>query len=206
MAAAGAPVVQHRWETMPSRDVVQFLLTARIHGFLVQVEAYFGTQHPPPGPDCGGAERARRPHGSRSRVTPHWDRFGAAGWFVAVTESVSFCASGVFALAGLVWLVERVFGTVPGSWHGGPGLPILRGMGERRLGRGAFLSVVGAGGAGLLLGGRVTEALRGPLADAGSVVPSAIKEVFPSGWRIYAINPPWPSFHPRPTGSRSAAW
>lgn len=44
----------------------------------------------------------------------HWDRFGA-GWFVAVTETVSFCASGVFALAGLVWLIERVFGEEPRS-------------------------------------------------------------------------------------------
>jgi len=68
-------------------------------------------------------------------------------------------------------------------------------MSERRLGRGAFLSVVGAGGVGLLFGDRVASALRRPLADAGSVVPNAIKEVFPSGWRIYAINPPWPTFH-----------
>ena len=69
-------------------------------------------------------------------------------------------------------------------------------MGERRLGRGAFLSVVGAGGVGLLFGDRITSALKGPIADAGAVVPNAIKEVFPSGWRIYAINPPWPTFHP----------
>jgi DMSO/TMAO reductase YedYZ molybdopterin-dependent catalytic subunit len=69
-------------------------------------------------------------------------------------------------------------------------------MSERRIGRAAFLSVVGAGGVGILLGDRITSALHGPLADAGSVVPSAIKEVFPSGWRIYAINPPWPTFHP----------
>ena len=78
-------------------------------------------------------------------------------------------------------------------------------MGERRLGRGAFLSVVGAGGVGLLFGDRITSALRGPIADAGAVVPNAIKAVFPSGWRIYAINPPWPTFHPAATGSRSAA-
>jgi DMSO/TMAO reductase YedYZ molybdopterin-dependent catalytic subunit len=69
-------------------------------------------------------------------------------------------------------------------------------MGEWKLGRSAFLSVVGAGGLGLLFGGRITKSLSGPLADAGSVVPSAIKQVFPSGWRIYAINPPWPTFTP----------
>jgi DMSO/TMAO reductase YedYZ molybdopterin-dependent catalytic subunit len=69
-------------------------------------------------------------------------------------------------------------------------------MREVRLARGAFLSVVGAGGVGLLLGGRVARALHGPLADAGSVVPNAIQQVFPTGWRIYAINPPWPTFDP----------
>jgi DMSO/TMAO reductase YedYZ molybdopterin-dependent catalytic subunit len=69
-------------------------------------------------------------------------------------------------------------------------------MSERRIGRAAFLSVVGAGGVGILLGDRITSALHGPLADAGSVVPGAVKDVFPSGWRIYAINPPWPAFHP----------
>jgi DMSO/TMAO reductase YedYZ molybdopterin-dependent catalytic subunit len=69
-------------------------------------------------------------------------------------------------------------------------------MNERRIGRATFLSVVGVGGVGILFGDRVTSALHGPIADAGSVVPGAIKEVFPSGWRIYAINPPWPTFHP----------
>jgi DMSO/TMAO reductase YedYZ molybdopterin-dependent catalytic subunit len=69
-------------------------------------------------------------------------------------------------------------------------------MGERRIGRAAFLSVVGAGGIGLLLGDRITSALHAPIADAGSLVPNAIKDVFPSGWRIYAINPPWPTFDP----------
>jgi DMSO/TMAO reductase YedYZ molybdopterin-dependent catalytic subunit len=69
-------------------------------------------------------------------------------------------------------------------------------MSERRIGRATFLSVVGAGGVGILFGDRITSALHGPIADAGSVVPGAIKEVFPSGWRIYAINPPWPAFHP----------
>jgi hypothetical protein len=37
---------QHRWEGMPSRNVVQLALTGRIHGYLVQVDGYFGTQHP----------------------------------------------------------------------------------------------------------------------------------------------------------------
>ncbi len=41
--------VQHAWEGMPGRDVVQLLLTARIHGYLVQLDGYFGTQHPTAG-------------------------------------------------------------------------------------------------------------------------------------------------------------
>jgi DMSO/TMAO reductase YedYZ molybdopterin-dependent catalytic subunit len=69
-------------------------------------------------------------------------------------------------------------------------------MPEVRLARSAFLSVVGAGGVGLFFGGRIADVLSRPLSAAGSVVPGAIKEVFPSGWRIYAINPPWPTFHP----------
>src|SRR5690348_17509808 len=69
-------------------------------------------------------------------------------------------------------------------------------MDERRIGRAAFLSVVGAGGIGLLFGDRITSALHRPIDDAGAIVPNAIKDVFPSGWRIYAINPPWPTFHP----------
>ena len=41
--------VQHHWEGMPGRNVVQFMLTARVHGYLVQLDGYFGTQHPRPG-------------------------------------------------------------------------------------------------------------------------------------------------------------
>jgi hypothetical protein len=39
-------VVQHRWEGMPGPNVVQLVLTARVHGYLVQLDAYFGSQHP----------------------------------------------------------------------------------------------------------------------------------------------------------------
>jgi hypothetical protein len=41
-------IIQHHWEGMPGRNVVQFVLTARVHGYLVQLNGYFGTQHPPP--------------------------------------------------------------------------------------------------------------------------------------------------------------
>jgi hypothetical protein len=40
-------LVQHRWEGMPNRNVVQLALTARVRGYLVQLDAYFPTQHPP---------------------------------------------------------------------------------------------------------------------------------------------------------------
>ncbi len=38
--------VQHRWEGMPGRRIVQLLLDARVRGYDVQLDAYFGTQHP----------------------------------------------------------------------------------------------------------------------------------------------------------------
>ena len=70
-------------------------------------------------------------------------------------------------------------------------------MSERRIGRAAFLSVVGIGGLGLLAGDRIASVFSGPLGVAGSVVPQGLKDILPiGGWRIYAINPPWPEFHP----------
>jgi hypothetical protein len=49
--------VQHRWEGMPSPGIVLETLTALVHGYLVQVDSYFGTQHPPPG-RIAAAQRA----------------------------------------------------------------------------------------------------------------------------------------------------
>jgi DMSO/TMAO reductase YedYZ molybdopterin-dependent catalytic subunit len=64
------------------------------------------------------------------------------------------------------------------------------------MGRAAFLSVVGLGGVGILAGGRLTRLVSGPLDAAGSVLPASIQSFVPGGWRIYSINPPWPSFDP----------
>jgi DMSO/TMAO reductase YedYZ molybdopterin-dependent catalytic subunit len=64
-------------------------------------------------------------------------------------------------------------------------------MSERRMGRAAFLSVIGAGGAAILFGNRIQGTLARPL----SVLPAVVRDLVPSGWRIYAINPPWPTFH-----------
>ena len=64
------------------------------------------------------------------------------------------------------------------------------------MGRAAFLSVVGLGGVGIVAGGRITRLLSGPLDAAGSVLPSQLQSIVPGGWRIYSINPPWPTFDP----------
>ena len=65
-------------------------------------------------------------------------------------------------------------------------------MHDVRMGRGVFLGVVGAGVAGLFVGGRVSH-LASPL---GAVVPNAVRSLVPDGWRIYSVNPPWPTFNP----------
>jgi len=65
-------------------------------------------------------------------------------------------------------------------------------MHDVRMGRGVFLGVVGAGVAGLFVGGRVSS-LASPL---GAVVPNAVRSLVPDGWRIYSVNPPWPTFDP----------
>ena len=60
------------------------------------------------------------------------------------------------------------------------------------MGRGVFLGVVGTGVAGLFVGGRLSKAA----APLGAVVPNAIHSLVPDGWRIYSVNPPWPTFDP----------
>ena len=69
-------------------------------------------------------------------------------------------------------------------------------MRDVRMGRGVFLGVVGAGVAGLFVGGRVSH-LASPL---GAVVPNALRSLVPNGWRIYSVNPPWPTFTPAVDG------
>jgi DMSO/TMAO reductase YedYZ molybdopterin-dependent catalytic subunit len=65
-------------------------------------------------------------------------------------------------------------------------------MRDIRMGRGVFLGVVGTGVAGLFVGSRISKAAS-PL---GAVVPNAIHSLIPDGWRIYSVNPPWPTFDP----------
>jgi DMSO/TMAO reductase YedYZ molybdopterin-dependent catalytic subunit len=68
---------------------------------------------------------------------------------------------------------------------------------DRRIGRAAFLGVVGAGVAGVVLGGRLDRAASRPLGSLDSVIPEGVRSFFPTGWRIYAISPPWPTFDPQ---------
>ena len=35
-----------------------------------------------------------------------------------------------------------------------------------------------------------------PASPIGSVVPNALHDLVPDGWRIYSVNPPWPRFDP----------
>jgi DMSO/TMAO reductase YedYZ molybdopterin-dependent catalytic subunit len=66
-------------------------------------------------------------------------------------------------------------------------------MAERRIGRAAFLGTIGLGGLALAFGERVQasfqSAVERQLPSLAAVLPLA-------GWRIYAINPPWPVFEP----------
>src|SRR4051794_37652912 len=66
-------------------------------------------------------------------------------------------------------------------------------MSETRLGRRAFLSVLGLGAVGLFAGSR----LSGAAAPLGNLVPNDLSNLVTSGGgRIYAISPPWPAFDP----------
>jgi DMSO/TMAO reductase YedYZ molybdopterin-dependent catalytic subunit len=67
---------------------------------------------------------------------------------------------------------------------------------DRRMGRAAFLTVLGLGAVGLAFGERITRGLSAPIGAVGDVIPNAVKALVPTGWRIYAVNPPWPTFHP----------
>jgi DMSO/TMAO reductase YedYZ molybdopterin-dependent catalytic subunit len=64
----------------------------------------------------------------------------------------------------------------------------------RLLGRRAFFGMVGVGVSGLLWGGTALRAA----SNAGSVLPHEVRNAIPfgGGWRIYAVNPPYPSFDP----------
>lgn len=63
------------------------------------------------------------------------------------------------------------------------------------IGRAAFLGVVAAGIAGVFVGPRLASAISGRV---GGALPSSLGALFPqtTGWRIYAVAPPFPRFDP----------
>jgi DMSO/TMAO reductase YedYZ molybdopterin-dependent catalytic subunit len=65
---------------------------------------------------------------------------------------------------------------------------------ERPLGRRAFLGIVGVGLTSLAWGGSVLD-LAG---KATLILPPSLRAIVPfgQGWRIYAVNPPYPHFDP----------
>jgi DMSO/TMAO reductase YedYZ molybdopterin-dependent catalytic subunit len=67
-------------------------------------------------------------------------------------------------------------------------------VGEARYGRATFLSIVGLGAVGIVAGDRIRGVFDRPLGAVGDALPTQLAEIVPTGgWRIYAINPPWPS-------------
>jgi DMSO/TMAO reductase YedYZ molybdopterin-dependent catalytic subunit len=64
----------------------------------------------------------------------------------------------------------------------------------RPLGRRAFLGVVGLGVSGLLWGNQAASLV----ARSTTLLPEAVRSAVPlgEGWRIYAVNPPYPRFDP----------
>jgi DMSO/TMAO reductase YedYZ molybdopterin-dependent catalytic subunit len=65
---------------------------------------------------------------------------------------------------------------------------------EVRIGRAAFLATVAAGIGGIFLGPRLQQFVSNPLQG---VLPSGLGDLIPgSGWRIYNVQDPFPTFHP----------
>src|SRR4051812_23312520 len=70
----------------------------------------------------------------------------------------------------------------------------------RPLGRRAFLGLVGVGLSSLVWGDGVLRAVSGGFESATSALPLQLRNALPAldgGWRIYAVNPPYPRFEPR---------
>jgi len=68
---------------------------------------------------------------------------------------------------------------------------------ERTWGRRAFLGALGAGALAVVAGRPVWNAVSQPLNAATSALPDPVREALPfDGWRIYAVNPPMPTFEP----------
>jgi len=66
--------------------------------------------------------------------------------------------------------------------------------GDVRIGRAAVLATVAAGIGGIFLGPRLQQLVTNPL---DGVLPAGLGDLIPgSGWRIYNVQDPYPTFHP----------
>ena len=66
----------------------------------------------------------------------------------------------------------------------------------RPYGRRAFLAVVAGGLTSLVWGRPVWHAVSGALRPATDVLPKQVRDIVPSGWRIYTVTPAMPTFLP----------
>src|SRR5712691_400771 len=66
----------------------------------------------------------------------------------------------------------------------------------RPYGRRAFLVVVGGGLSSLLWGRPVWHVVSNVLRPAAAVLPAQVRDLVPSGWRIYTVTATMPRFHP----------
>jgi DMSO/TMAO reductase YedYZ molybdopterin-dependent catalytic subunit len=69
----------------------------------------------------------------------------------------------------------------------------------RPLGRRAFVALVGAGVSSLWWGSSAVHLLSRAASPVVTALPAAVRDSIPAlggGWRIYAVNPPFPQFHP----------
>lgn len=69
----------------------------------------------------------------------------------------------------------------------------------RPIGRRVFLGTMGLGLSSLLWGDAAWRAVGDATAPLARVVPAAVRDALPApsdGWRIYAVNPPFPEFDP----------
>ena len=67
----------------------------------------------------------------------------------------------------------------------------------RTWGRRAFLGALGAGALAVVAGRPVWNAVSQPLTAVSNALPEPVREALPlDGWRVYAVNPPMPSFDP----------
>jgi DMSO/TMAO reductase YedYZ molybdopterin-dependent catalytic subunit len=80
-----------------------------------------------------------------------------------------------------------------------PQQPSANVAGGRPIGRRAFIGVVGVGASAILWGDAASRFFSRELHGVTSLLPAGIRAALPTpgtGWRIYSVNPPMPTFDP----------